>query len=230
MCSGKHPGRRRHRRRQGERADRGAGRAGRGGARCRTGEAARPGPATGAGRRASAWPPAPAPAPKGNAARRRAGAGGGGPGALRPAPIFVSPLARRMARQAGIDLSTLKGSGPNGRIVRADIDGAQAKPAPTQAPAAAPAPAARAPAVADRRAAQVGGAAQQYPPHRRAPPERGEAEHSAFLRPPMDAPRLLPKLRCDRNAKRRWQMDNDLQALGPRRCDAVDRRIAGADT
>ena len=36
--------------------------------------------------------------------------------------IFVSPLARRMAKQAGIDLAALKGSGPNGRIVKADIE------------------------------------------------------------------------------------------------------------
>jgi pyruvate dehydrogenase E2 component (dihydrolipoamide acetyltransferase) len=36
--------------------------------------------------------------------------------------IFASPLARRMAKQAGVDLATLKGSGPNGRIVKADID------------------------------------------------------------------------------------------------------------
>ncbi|MBN8906565.1 MAG: E3 binding domain-containing protein, partial [Rhodospirillales bacterium] len=39
--------------------------------------------------------------------------------------IFASPLARRMAQQAGIALSGLKGSGPNGRIVRADIEAAQ---------------------------------------------------------------------------------------------------------
>jgi pyruvate dehydrogenase E2 component (dihydrolipoamide acetyltransferase) len=57
--------------------------------------------------------------------------------------IFASPLARRMASQAGIDLSALKGSGPNGRIVRADIEAVQkgaptAAPAPVQAPAAAP--------------------------------------------------------------------------------------------
>jgi pyruvate dehydrogenase E2 component (dihydrolipoamide acetyltransferase) len=61
--------------------------------------------------------------------------------------IFVSPLARRMATQAGIDLSGLKGSGPNGRIVRADIEAAQkggtsAAPAPTVAPSAAASPAA----------------------------------------------------------------------------------------
>ena len=36
--------------------------------------------------------------------------------------MFASPLARRMAKQAGIDLSTVKGTGPNGRIVRADLD------------------------------------------------------------------------------------------------------------
>jgi pyruvate dehydrogenase E2 component (dihydrolipoamide acetyltransferase) len=68
--------------------------------------------------------------------------------------VFASPLARRMASQAGIDLSRLTGSGPNGRIVRADIEAAQkggAAPAPatTQAAAApAAAPASRAPAPA----------------------------------------------------------------------------------
>jgi len=40
--------------------------------------------------------------------------------------IFASPLARRMAKQANIDLSSMKGSGPNGRIVRADIEASQA--------------------------------------------------------------------------------------------------------
>jgi pyruvate dehydrogenase E2 component (dihydrolipoamide acetyltransferase) len=55
-----------------------------------------------------------------------------------------------MAQQAGIDLATLKGSGPNGRIVKADIDAARGKapeaaaPAP-KAPATAPAQAAAAP-------------------------------------------------------------------------------------
>jgi pyruvate dehydrogenase E2 component (dihydrolipoamide acetyltransferase) len=64
--------------------------------------------------------------------------------------IFVSPLARRMALQAGIDLRALKGSGPNGRIVKADIETAQqrgvaapaAAPAAAQAQPAAPTPAA----------------------------------------------------------------------------------------
>jgi pyruvate dehydrogenase E2 component (dihydrolipoamide acetyltransferase) len=53
--------------------------------------------------------------------------------------IFVSPLARRMARQAGVDLASLKGSGPNGRIVKADIETALQKGASVAAPAAMPA-------------------------------------------------------------------------------------------
>ncbi len=64
--------------------------------------------------------------------------------------IFVSPLARRMAQQAGLDLAGLRGTGPHGRIVKADIDAAlHAPPAAVPAPtAAAPVPAARAPAPA----------------------------------------------------------------------------------
>jgi pyruvate dehydrogenase E2 component (dihydrolipoamide acetyltransferase) len=55
--------------------------------------------------------------------------------------IFVSPLARRMALQSGIDLAALKGSGPNGRIIKVDIEaalsGAQPAGAPSVASAAA---------------------------------------------------------------------------------------------
>src|SRR5947209_1727548 len=43
--------------------------------------------------------------------------------------VFASPLARRMAQQAGIDLAGIRGSGPNGRVVKADIDRALASPA-----------------------------------------------------------------------------------------------------
>jgi pyruvate dehydrogenase E2 component (dihydrolipoamide acetyltransferase) len=60
--------------------------------------------------------------------------------------IFASPLARRLARDAGLDLARLTGSGPRGRIVKADVEAAKAdKPADTgkdKAPASAPAPAA----------------------------------------------------------------------------------------
>ena len=51
--------------------------------------------------------------------------------------IFASPLARRMAQQAGLDLAAINGSGPQGRIVKADIEAALAAPRP--GPAAAPA-------------------------------------------------------------------------------------------
>jgi pyruvate dehydrogenase E2 component (dihydrolipoamide acetyltransferase) len=55
---------------------------------------------------------------------------------------IASPLAKRMAQQAGLDLAAVAGSGPNGRIVKADIEAALAKgPAPKAAPAAAAAPA-----------------------------------------------------------------------------------------
>jgi pyruvate dehydrogenase E2 component (dihydrolipoamide acetyltransferase) len=56
--------------------------------------------------------------------------------------IKASPLAKRLAQAQNIDLSSLKGSGPGGRIIRADIDAAVGKApaaAPTGAPAAAPA-------------------------------------------------------------------------------------------
>jgi pyruvate dehydrogenase E2 component (dihydrolipoamide acetyltransferase) len=56
--------------------------------------------------------------------------------------VKVSPLARRLAAEQGIDLSTLTGTGPGGRIVKADLDGASATaPAAVAAPAAASTPA-----------------------------------------------------------------------------------------
>ncbi|WP_084396116.1 pyruvate dehydrogenase complex dihydrolipoamide acetyltransferase [Henriciella aquimarina] len=53
--------------------------------------------------------------------------------------IKASPLARRLAKLRGIDLSSLKGSGPKGRIVKKDVEGAQPGQAGAQAGAAAPA-------------------------------------------------------------------------------------------
>ena len=60
--------------------------------------------------------------------------------------VFASPLARRMALQAGIDLTAVKGSGPNGRIVRADIEAAQKGAPAAVAQTAVQTPAARQPA------------------------------------------------------------------------------------
>jgi len=76
------------------------------------------------------------------------------PAAAPPAPtapdangrLKASPVARRLAKEQGVDLSTLQGSGPGGRIVKADVEaGAKAGPAPAAAAAAPAAPAPAAP-------------------------------------------------------------------------------------
>jgi pyruvate dehydrogenase E2 component (dihydrolipoamide acetyltransferase) len=56
--------------------------------------------------------------------------------------VKASPLARRIARERGIDLASLSGTGPEGRIVAEDVERAEKAAAPPAAPAAAPAPAA----------------------------------------------------------------------------------------
>jgi 2-oxoisovalerate dehydrogenase E2 component (dihydrolipoyl transacylase) len=61
------------------------------------------------------------------------------PAAARTGRVMTSPANRRRAREAGIDLSSVAGSGPGGRILRSDLN------APTGAPAAAPAPTAALP-------------------------------------------------------------------------------------
>lgn len=91
--------------------------------------------------------PAPSPAPA--------------PAASSPAPsagerIIASPLARRIADDKGVDLTSLKGSGPHGRIVKADVENAKAAPAASDSKAAdAPAPSA-APAAAPIEAQDFG--------------------------------------------------------------------------
>jgi len=109
---------------------------------------------------------APAAAPKAEAPAPKAEAAAPPPSVAAPAQaapaktngdgrIKASPLAKRLASSQGIDLSAVTGSGPHGRIVKADLNGAPtgavAAPAataaaPKGAPAAAPAPAAKAPA------------------------------------------------------------------------------------
>jgi pyruvate dehydrogenase E2 component (dihydrolipoamide acetyltransferase) len=69
--------------------------------------------------------PAPPPAPRADGERVRA-----------------SPVARRIAQERGVDLAGLSGTGPGGRIVRADVEGGAAAPAAAPAPAHAAAPAA----------------------------------------------------------------------------------------
>ena len=66
--------------------------------------------------------------------------------------IIASPLARRMASQAGLDLVGVSGTGPNGRIVKADVEAAIAggASAATAATSAAPAVAPAAPTTAEK--------------------------------------------------------------------------------
>jgi pyruvate dehydrogenase E2 component (dihydrolipoamide acetyltransferase) len=56
-------------------------------------------------------PPPPAASPRGGEGR-----------------VFASPLARRLAKEAGVDLAQMQGSGPHGRIVRRDVEGLKAAP------------------------------------------------------------------------------------------------------
>jgi len=55
--------------------------------------------------------------------------------------VKASPIAKRIASEIGVELSQIEGTGPGGRIVRADVEAAQSKPAPKpkSAPAAEPA-------------------------------------------------------------------------------------------
>ncbi|CUJ89063.1 Dihydrolipoyllysine-residue acetyltransferase component of pyruvate dehydrogenase complex [Ruegeria denitrificans] len=99
-----------------------------------TAPAAAPAAAAGNEAAAPAASEAPAPAP---AAPAKADGG----------RIFASPLARRIAAQKGLDLAQIAGSGPHGRIVKADVESATAAPAAATAPAPAAA-AAAAPAAA----------------------------------------------------------------------------------
>ncbi|MFY8193614.1 MAG: biotin/lipoyl-containing protein, partial [Novosphingobium sp.] len=92
-----------------------------------------------------------APAPKAETAPAPAAPAVAAPapaGAAAPAPkgdrVIASPLAKRIAADKGIDLAGVAGSGPNGRIVRADVEGAK----PTAAAPATAAPAAATPAAA----------------------------------------------------------------------------------
>jgi len=62
--------------------------------------------------------------------------------------IFASPLARRLAKEAGLDLSAVSGSGPHGRIVKTDVEKAVASGGAKAAPSAAASAGAPAPALA----------------------------------------------------------------------------------
>ena len=102
---------------------------------------------------ASVAAPPPAEAP---AAREPAGEGG---------RIAASPLARRMAKQAGLNLAAIAGSGPHGRIVKRDIEQALAAGTPAERAPAPEAPVGEAPAAPARPAVAAAGPEDREIPH-----------------------------------------------------------------
>jgi pyruvate dehydrogenase E2 component (dihydrolipoamide acetyltransferase) len=73
------------------------------------------------------------------------------PRTAREGRVKASPLARRLAAELGVDLATLAGSGPNGRVIRADVEGSTA----------------RAPAVANRAGSESNAGSAKGEPTRR---------------------------------------------------------------
>ena len=65
--------------------------------------------------------------------------------------VFASPLARRLAKEAGIEVSRIQGSGPHGRIIARDVEGAKSGKGmkPAGAPSATPSAPAIAPSMSD---------------------------------------------------------------------------------
>ena len=96
--------------------------------------------------------PSVAPAPTAPAATAPAAPPAMAPVAHAGARVFASPLARRIAADKGLDLGQIAGTGPHGRIVKADVLGATAQPGPAAAPA---------PAIATTAAAAAAAAAPQ---------------------------------------------------------------------
>ena len=90
--------------------------------------------------------------------------------------VFASPLARRMAKQAGIDLSTMRGTGPNGRIIRADIEAKQSA----------------APASAELVEAQAGSRESDAPQQAPVQQVKPAAPAAAPAPAPMAAPKAAP--------------------------------------
>ena len=132
----------------------------------------------------------PAPAPRRmRLTLRRHAAAPAAPAGTSGGRIFASPLARRIAADKGIDLAQVKGTGPKGRIVKADVEGftpaaRRLRPA-AAAPAAAPAAChARPGRATDRSPEDVPGPpsttshAGRYAQDHRGTPDRGQADRS----------------------------------------------------
>lgn len=165
--------------------------------------------------------PAPTPPPVAAPAPAPASAAAVAPAVTAPAPapaaaadgerVVASPLARRMAQQAGLDLAKLAGSGPGGRIVRADVEAA-AKGAPAAAPAqvAAPAAAPTAPSPAPRGPAPVITAPHRLISH--------SSMRRVIARRLSEAKSTIPHfyVSMDIEADALWKLGEDLNARSPK--------------
>ena len=132
---------------------------------------------------AAAPVPAPAAPPTQPAAPQPAKANGG-------ARIFSSPLARRLAKDAGLDIARVQGSGPHGRVIARDIDAAKSGQGAEGAGPAARRRRTRtiAPAMGDEQDPRAlrgrllrGHPARQHAQDHRAAADRLDPDHSAFL-------------------------------------------------
>lgn len=130
-------------------------------------------------------------APQGPAVPDRAAAGeeGAPNGAGGARRLFASPLARRTAQQAGLDLGRIKGSGPHGRIIARDLAAALKAGAGRGAPAAEPKPQARAPEGAPRPAAAPQAPPPAAPSGLTAAQVKGLFEPGSFEEVPLDGMR-----------------------------------------
>ncbi len=150
-------------------------------------------PSTSAPAQKEAKSPPPPQAPRAPSPQRGEGGGegvrtnghGAGTGTNR---IFSSPLARRLAKDAGIELNRIQGTGPHGRVIARDVEAArsgQGLRAPAAAPASAPLDRAVDVGPADPRALRRRQlrfrAARRHAPHHCATTHRVGADHSAFL-------------------------------------------------
>ena len=95
--------------------------------------------------------------------------------------VFASPLARRLARERGIDIQTINGSGPHGRIVKADVERAAPGPSPAARRAEAPSEVGRAP-----------GARQQELVKREPPAAHGMSDSQVLALYAPDSYELVP--------------------------------------
>ena len=152
-------------------------------------------------------------------------------GSQRPGRIFASPLARRLAKEPGVDLAALAGSGPHGRIVKRDVEAAlqttararPQRPAPPSQAAPQPAACRRSQPMPDDKilALYEKGSYEVVPhdgmrKHHRPAPHAVEADHPAFLSDGR-LPHRRPARRAQRiNAHGAQGRSARLQALGQR--------------